>query len=362
MATRYLRGDVVDQILARIDKSGSTLTPYWELTDHLGSVRDVIDNSGAVVDSLKYDSFGNIDVGTELDAAYRGRYTWTGREFDVETQLQFNRARYYDSTTGRWISQDPLGFDAGDSNLYRYVNNRPTGVTDPSGLFGDSPNFGLLQVKDVIADGIKEAKGNVQDYEKAIQWEIGDFKDSTDQIVHSSFWNPAEKGKTFVKRIQKSDVEFGQYFYMFGNQLKWPGYTGTVVQKTQVKYDWYEGKNKVDTTYSTVVESFSIKNGVCEVVDRHSHVENIPISVDKKPLPWTVIRSYGSIEVGPGTYNGKDLPAGEPHKLYVQKEYAPAPDWGKGKIAFTGKTIKLEWNVSFRPDGRMGTSGPVQIK
>jgi uncharacterized protein RhaS with RHS repeats len=35
---------------------------------------------------------------------------------------------------GRWISQDPLRFDAGDSNLYRYVNNAPTDARDPSGL------------------------------------------------------------------------------------------------------------------------------------------------------------------------------------------------------------------------------------
>jgi hypothetical protein len=47
--------------------------------------------------------------------------------------LQYNRARYYDPATGRWISQDPLGFDAGDSNLYRYAQNRPPSATDPSG-------------------------------------------------------------------------------------------------------------------------------------------------------------------------------------------------------------------------------------
>jgi RHS repeat-associated protein len=55
---------------------------------------------------------------------------------DVETGLQYNRARYYDSSTGRWMSQDPLGFDAGDSNLYRYVKNQPTVATDPSGFQG----------------------------------------------------------------------------------------------------------------------------------------------------------------------------------------------------------------------------------
>ncbi|MBX9681479.1 MAG: hypothetical protein K2X38_22210 [Gemmataceae bacterium] len=42
----------------------------------------------------------------------------------------------FDPTIGRWISQDPLGFEAGDANLYRYVNNRPQQVTDPSGLVG----------------------------------------------------------------------------------------------------------------------------------------------------------------------------------------------------------------------------------
>ena len=88
----------------------------------------------AVKDSIQYDAFGNIDTSTELDSAYRGRYAWTGRELDVETGLQYNRARYYDSTTGRWISQDPMGFDAGDSNLYRYVKNSVLVHDDASGM------------------------------------------------------------------------------------------------------------------------------------------------------------------------------------------------------------------------------------
>jgi uncharacterized protein RhaS with RHS repeats len=40
----------------------------------------------------------------------------------------------YDPTVGRWMTQDPLGFDAGDANLYRYVGDNPVGLTDPSGL------------------------------------------------------------------------------------------------------------------------------------------------------------------------------------------------------------------------------------
>ena len=44
--------------------------------------------------------------------------------------------RWYDAGVGRWLSQDPIGFAAGDANLYRYVGNGATEFTDPSGLSG----------------------------------------------------------------------------------------------------------------------------------------------------------------------------------------------------------------------------------
>ncbi len=133
LQTRNLFGDQVSQIIGRIDVAGGSGTTYWDLTDKLGSVCGVINNSATVVDSIQYDAYGNILPG-ETAPAYRGMYAWTGQQLDVETGLQYNRARWYDSSTGRWISQDPMGFDAGDSNLYRYVNNAPTDAIDPSGL------------------------------------------------------------------------------------------------------------------------------------------------------------------------------------------------------------------------------------
>ena len=123
LTTRYLDGDAVDQVFAQLAYNGSTFTPNWYLTDINGSVRDIVNNSATVQDSIAYDAFGNITA--ETNSANRGRYGWTGRELDRRDGLQYNRARYYDAKIGRWLSQDPLGFDAGDSNLYRYVNNRP---------------------------------------------------------------------------------------------------------------------------------------------------------------------------------------------------------------------------------------------
>lgn len=129
LVDRYMHGDLVDQVFATIDESND---PYWLLTDHLVSVRDIVDDSGTVVKTVAYDGYGNII--SQSGTGNLGRYAWTGREIDTETGLRYNRARYYDPTIGRWLSQDPIGFNAGDSNLYRYINNAPTMGTDPSGL------------------------------------------------------------------------------------------------------------------------------------------------------------------------------------------------------------------------------------
>jgi len=126
-SVRYLQGPGVDQTLAQ-EGNGQT---SWMLTDHLGTVRDLVNNSGTVVNHFTYDSFGQV-----LNSTVGGvdtRYKYTGREFDTETGLYYYRARYFDASVGRFIGQDPIGFSAGDSNLYRYVANSPLTATDPSG-------------------------------------------------------------------------------------------------------------------------------------------------------------------------------------------------------------------------------------
>ena len=104
--------------------SGSTAAVGWYLTDKDGSVQVVTNATGQAADQVTYDAFGNITSETSPSAG--DRYKFDGREFDSADALEYNRARYYDPTTGRWISQDPLGFSAQDVNLYRYVGNQPT--------------------------------------------------------------------------------------------------------------------------------------------------------------------------------------------------------------------------------------------
>jgi RHS repeat-associated protein len=102
---------------------------YWGLVDNEGTVRDIVNNSGAVVDHRVFNSFGEM---TETVPATDFLFGYTGKLFDEATGLQNNLNRWYDSTVGRFLSQDPLGL-LPDSNAYRYVGNAPMTHRDPFG-------------------------------------------------------------------------------------------------------------------------------------------------------------------------------------------------------------------------------------
>ncbi len=187
--TQYLWSDRIDDGLSRIDVGGTTEV-RWTLTDFQKSVRTILNGSGTAINDLAYDAFGNVTL--ETDATKNGDYAWTGRERDVETGLQYNRARWYDPTTGRWLTQDPLGFDAGDSNLYRYVNNAPTMAKDPSGLQ-------VGQVPGVIQKGLGKIGKGVGD-------EIFDFYDSfltqqKNKVYNSKYEGVSSSGLQILVQI-----------------------------------------------------------------------------------------------------------------------------------------------------------------
>jgi RHS repeat-associated protein len=108
----------------------------WTLTDHLNTVRDIAKyNPGTdtttVVNHLVYDAFGRVT--SETNPAVESLFLFTARPFDADTGLQNNLNRWYDPAVGRWLSEDPVGYDAGDINLFRYCANNPVLYTDPSG-------------------------------------------------------------------------------------------------------------------------------------------------------------------------------------------------------------------------------------
>lgn len=147
VAARYLHGTEVDEPLARFRPGEGT---SWYLADRLGTIRDQSDAAGSTVNHIDYDSYGSVVL--ETNPALGDRFKFTARELDGETGLYYYRARYYDSRLGRFISEDSIGFDAGDTNLQRYVCNNPVNQTDPTGLQAISSYAGIASANVVVAE------------------------------------------------------------------------------------------------------------------------------------------------------------------------------------------------------------------
>ena len=121
--TNSLAGGV-DDVFIRTDAAGARNF----LADALGSTLALTDPAGSVLARYTYEPFGT----TTVTGSAFSPYQYTGRENDG-TGLYYYRARYYNSTLQRFISEDPIGF-AGGINLYPYVLNNPLNWIDPEGL------------------------------------------------------------------------------------------------------------------------------------------------------------------------------------------------------------------------------------
>ena len=120
-----LTGLTADEIFSRSDAIGS----HSFLPDALGSTLALTDPNGKIQTQYMYAPFGDtISSGSPSTNSFQ----YTGRENDG-TGLYYYRARYYSPAYNRFISEDPLGFAAGDSNFYAYARNSPTNLSDPSG-------------------------------------------------------------------------------------------------------------------------------------------------------------------------------------------------------------------------------------
>jgi RHS repeat-associated protein len=131
----YGRG--IDEILMRFDASLGYNIFYQH--DHEGSVTHLTDWSRNVLETFRYDAFGAVTIrnGTGQvisQTAYNNRLMFTGREYIQQFGIYEYRARTYHPGLGRFMSEDPKGFDAGDYNVFRYCGNDPLDHTDPMGL------------------------------------------------------------------------------------------------------------------------------------------------------------------------------------------------------------------------------------
>jgi RHS repeat-associated protein len=105
-------------------------TRYYYATDDQGTVLALVNASGSVVNQYRYDPFGGSESATE---GATNRLRWIGREWDASSGLYYVRARWYDPTLQRFVSEDPVGIEGG-INLYAYAGDDPVNFADRTGL------------------------------------------------------------------------------------------------------------------------------------------------------------------------------------------------------------------------------------
>ena len=176
----YIYG--ADGLVSRIGSNGST-THYY-VSDFRGSVVAMTDatTSANVTHQYQYDEFGSLLQSQETDAnpfRYVGKY---GVMYE-DDELYFMRARYYDPTVGRFLSEDPLW----NTNLYPYADNNPIIGIDPSGELSEELQLVGMQFWETagsLSDGLSQMPTLGSMWlteilpELAMEWSIGYVEDS----------------------------------------------------------------------------------------------------------------------------------------------------------------------------------------
>ena len=103
---------------------------YHYHLDHLGTPQELTQHNGDLAWSVHYRAYGN--VVKKVVESVENNLRFQGQYYDKETGLHYNRHRYYDPQTARFINQDPIGLVGGNNN-YQYVPN-PVAWVDPFGL------------------------------------------------------------------------------------------------------------------------------------------------------------------------------------------------------------------------------------
>ena len=117
-------------LVARINAAGDAAYYAFDATGH---TRQLTDDAGAVANTYDYTPFG---ISLQADETMPNPFRYVGR-FGIIAEgngLSFMRARYYDSSLGRFVSQDPIGFGGQQANLHTYAANNPVSYVDPLGL------------------------------------------------------------------------------------------------------------------------------------------------------------------------------------------------------------------------------------
>ncbi len=181
-SVEYAYADGLDQVVLMLHDDFYGQQPYALVTDHLGSVIAIFDDSGHLIETYDYTPFGkttikNSSAITISSSTVGNILGFTGREMDGD--YYYYRNRWYSPDLGRFLEPDPIGLDSEDVNIYRYVGNNVLYGADPSGTELTTVTLVTLLVASIIykagkfAIGLNALNSRAQAafaYMNAVQW------------------------------------------------------------------------------------------------------------------------------------------------------------------------------------------------
>lgn len=142
---------------------------YHYTYDANGNVSEVLDNTGAVVAHYEYDAFGDTFVASGTYAA-TNEYRFSTKPLDATSGLYYYGFRYYNPSTARWPSRDPIR-ERGGLNLYAYVANSPLSYIDPLGLMLESRDGSYVVDTDTGSEyNLTDSNGSAWNGIYSCQW------------------------------------------------------------------------------------------------------------------------------------------------------------------------------------------------
>ena len=153
--TLYTRAD--DQLIA-LYRPASMGKRFYH-ADGIGSVHALSDEAGTITDRYSYTSFGTL---LQHSGADPQRYLFAGEQLEARLGFHYNRARWMDPASGRFISRDAFAgtLDTPQTlHKYVYASLDPVNRWDPTGLFTLTAEIGAIQVFGVLALGAMPTGG-----------------------------------------------------------------------------------------------------------------------------------------------------------------------------------------------------------
>ena len=192
---RYIRGH---ELLA--SDSERARTYYHYACDEMGSITDITDCHGTVLNHYAYDAFGNRTVEEET---VENRFGFAGEMMDAVTGQYYLRARFYNPVIARFLSEDTYYGDG--LNLYAYCHNNPVGYVDPSGHEGliCSKKYGELKKKEAEGGTLSEKeKRQIYEYEQNQKKSNGAGSDSKSGSSSNGIVNGKTPASRFADKLR----------------------------------------------------------------------------------------------------------------------------------------------------------------